>query len=417
MRRHVEGVRGGRRNLPVGLGVAQAKRRVRRVVVGMDQVVHRPGMQRVRADHILDDGRRAHVGGEVAPAVAGAEQRERVERLHFQIVGIPVVHPAHVGGIGRIARQLLALAVERLDGAQPHLLLVVAGLGQALVSARAQPAERGAGRVGRRLAPERVVVCHRLAPIGHRERRSGLLSLHERLFRIVVLERVEKKHAANESVLSRAGLGSGEVDFPERVLLRERGRAGDERQHDGHEEDGCGAMHRQGPPCWQSNASSRGFKARGFKARGFKARGFKARGFKARGVQSTGVQSTGVQSTGVQSTGVQSTRVQSTGFKARGFKARGFKARGQSTEVQSTEVQSTEVQSTGSKRRFKARRFKARGFKARRFGFETHRFEHGVQARGDLNSVLLTPSCFEHRGFEPPSVLVCFEPVCFEPWL
>ena len=50
----------------VGLGVAQTQRRVSGIVVGVDQVVHGAGMLRVRACDVLDDGRRAHVGGEVA---------------------------------------------------------------------------------------------------------------------------------------------------------------------------------------------------------------------------------------------------------------------------------------------------------------------------------------------------------------
>ena len=248
VRRHVEGVRGRRRNLRVGLGVAQTQWRVSGVVIGVDQVVHGPGVLRIRPCDVLDDGRRAHVGDDVAAAVAGTEQRQRVEGLHLEVVRVLVVHPAHLGRVAGVARQLVPLAEERVNRPQPVPLLVAGRLREPLFARGPQPAQRLAGALGRRLRPQRVVVGHRLAPIRHREVWRRLLGLDERILRVLVLEGVEEEHAANERLLGGAGLRGRKLNSPERLLPRiGQGNCG-HGQSEGQRSDGDRAEHGRGPP-------------------------------------------------------------------------------------------------------------------------------------------------------------------------
>jgi hypothetical protein len=142
-----------RRDLRVGIRVSQAERRVDRIVVGVDQVVGRAGVLRVLRIDLLDERRGAHVDRKVAAAVAGAEDRERVERRDFIVGRILVVHPLHRIGVGEIARQLFAGAEQFLNRAEPVFLLFGRRLGAARVGGRRELGER-------RLREIRDVRCH-----------------------------------------------------------------------------------------------------------------------------------------------------------------------------------------------------------------------------------------------------------------
>src|SRR5262249_58841889 len=79
--------------------------------------------------------------------------------------------------------------------------------------------ECGAGLVDLLVVPERLAVAHRLAPVGHGERRIDPLGLPEGVDRIVVLEAVEQQDSADERGLRRGRPGGGKGD-PAEVLKR-----------------------------------------------------------------------------------------------------------------------------------------------------------------------------------------------------
>ena len=176
-----------RGDLRIRVGITQAERRVDGIVIGVNQVVRGAGMLRILRRDLLDNRGGAHVDREVAAAVAGAEQRERVERLHFVIAGILVGHALHRFGGGLIARQLLSGTVGFFDrGCQPFLSRSAPWRGVHPRSRRTSPARPSRGPRG--ALPHRVIESHGLAPVGHCKRGVGFLRLDKRLSRIVVLE-------------------------------------------------------------------------------------------------------------------------------------------------------------------------------------------------------------------------------------
>ena len=80
------GVRGGRCDLVVDPSGPQPERRVNRIVVGMDEVVHRAWVSRIRGKDLLRYGSGSHVDTEVASALGGAENRQGRERPRRQIL-------------------------------------------------------------------------------------------------------------------------------------------------------------------------------------------------------------------------------------------------------------------------------------------------------------------------------------------
>ena len=78
-------------------------------------------------------------------------------------------------------------------------------------------------RVAILLAPQRMVVGHRLAPVGHGEVRIDRLHLDERLARILVLEAVQQQHRADEGLLGLGSTRVGEVDASQLLAGREQG--------------------------------------------------------------------------------------------------------------------------------------------------------------------------------------------------
>src|SRR5262245_30530659 len=76
----------------------------------------------MRREDLFEERRRAHVRGEVAALVRGAEQRERVEGGGVDVVRVARVDGCHGRGVVEVALLLRALAVEDLDGVQVRLL-------------------------------------------------------------------------------------------------------------------------------------------------------------------------------------------------------------------------------------------------------------------------------------------------------
>src|SRR5690606_41568996 len=83
------------------------------------------------------------------------------------------------------------------------------------------------------LHPDRVVVRHGLAPVGHGEVGVEALRLAEGVAGLVVLEGVEEQEAAEERRLGLRGAGVREIGFPEGLGL-ERSREDDEQEEGSH---------------------------------------------------------------------------------------------------------------------------------------------------------------------------------------
>ena len=218
VRRHVARVARGRRDARVGARrlaapSPHARRRRRRAA----RSARRPGC----CGFFL----------RMASAIAAGLQRHR--RIRARPAGSSPAAPAHrtppprrrldscarssrhAIGVGAVARRLVAVAEQALDRVEIRLLARGRRLRLPRGRRRRQPAERRA-RLGEVLVePQRLVVGERFAPVRHREAGIGLLRLPEAVDRVVVLEAVEKQHAADERRLRLRRSGSRKGDAPE----------------------------------------------------------------------------------------------------------------------------------------------------------------------------------------------------------
>ncbi len=179
MGRHVLGVSGVGCDLGVGARGAQPQGRVDRVVIGVDQIVSGAGVVGVAIEELLGDRSRPHVGGDDANALAQSQQRERIKRLCLRIVGVVCREFCHGECIGGVALGLGAIQIEVLHGVEVRLLALRGRLGLAGLTRRGEPCQRRERRFSIALVPDRMVVCHRFAPIGHGEAAIELLRLAE----------------------------------------------------------------------------------------------------------------------------------------------------------------------------------------------------------------------------------------------
>ena len=239
----MERVDGRGRDLRVDARGAHAERRVHGVVVAVDQVMGGAGMLRVLREDLLLDGRGLHVGLHVALVLAGAEERETVERGGVEVIRVFLVQAPHRIGVGAVAIRLLALRVELLDGFEIHLLAVGRRPGEPLGLRRREALQRLHRGFTVALHPERVIVRHRLAPVRHGEAGVRLLRRPKLVGRIRVLEAVQEKQALQE-VRHRGGRPRcGKVGMPElgrlcaesrpRQECCQRGRGRVSRSHPG----------------------------------------------------------------------------------------------------------------------------------------------------------------------------------------
>ena len=225
VRRHVQRVARSGRHLRVGARRGQRQARVRRIVVIMDQVVQRPGVVGAKGEDRAKDRRRfslhgaanermlvlivARIAKESRTARRGAHERQCEECPCLEVGRIRASQLAHRLAIGTIARCALARSVQRLDGPQVALLALGRRQSQPRLRCRRKPCERRARGVGILVEPQRLVAGHRLAPVRHGKAAVVALSLAKRLDGVLVLEVVERLHAAQECGLrgSRAGVG------------------------------------------------------------------------------------------------------------------------------------------------------------------------------------------------------------------
>ena len=206
-----------RRDLGVGVGGVEGQRRVVGIVERVDDEVRGAGVIRVLGEDPFGNRRGQRLAAEAGVARAHrAEQRQRVPGRHLVVVRPLLVHPRQGRRIRDVAGQLVAGAVvERLHRLEERLLLGQLRLGQPGLVRRGQLLERLLGLVEILLRPERMVVAHRLAPVGEREVRVGLLRLLEGDGGLVELEAVQRLDAGEERLLGASGSRRGEGDRAE----------------------------------------------------------------------------------------------------------------------------------------------------------------------------------------------------------
>ncbi len=202
VRRHVLGVRRGRRDLGVSVGGVEALRGSLRIVVEVDEVVRDARMPRqALGDRLQDRGALGLLGVGLVVQVGRGVERDGVGDLRLVVVRI-------------FRRDLLLRVAERADALDMAELVVVGvhqqqrvdvvALALGLGAHRLGLLDRGeAGReVGRRDRVMRIVEQReRDAPLRHGAGRIGLQRLLEDLLRVEVPERVLIAHGAIEAAL------------------------------------------------------------------------------------------------------------------------------------------------------------------------------------------------------------------------
>ena len=191
-------VRSGGRDSGVPARGAKAQRRVGRIVVRVNQIVREARVIGMRRERLFESSGGLHVDRRVASTMRRSEERETVERGGVDVVRKRSTDAAHLLEIREVARLFVACAVQRLERAQIRTLPVCFAFGDSIASARAETLEDAARAAEILFHPHRMVLRHRLAPIGHGERRIDLLRLPERAGGIVVLEVVELSETVQE---------------------------------------------------------------------------------------------------------------------------------------------------------------------------------------------------------------------------
>ena len=122
MRRHVLGVRRGRRDAGIALRRVEALLGDRRIVIEVDQVVRDAGMARLPLEDRLEDFRALELIGVGLVGRRGADiERDGIEDLRFVVVGIALRQRLHRLEIGLHAGAMIDLVVvgvedeERVD--------------------------------------------------------------------------------------------------------------------------------------------------------------------------------------------------------------------------------------------------------------------------------------------------------------
>jgi hypothetical protein len=191
------------RDLGVAAGRRQAEDGVVRIVERMQDVVRRARMVGFPVEDLLRDRGCPHPGAQSgwilgrpgigAAPVSDPEQGKRVEGGSLEVVRVRAMDCIHRGAVGPVAVGFLAFAVQR-----PHRVQV----GLFARAGRRCCGQPGQDRTGRRsvlrVAPERVVVGQRLAPIGHGEVRLDPGGGAELLQRDRVPERMQCRDATHE---------------------------------------------------------------------------------------------------------------------------------------------------------------------------------------------------------------------------
>ena len=219
MGRHVERVRRGGRELGVAVGRLQPALGERRVVVGMDQVVHDARVVRLARELRLQDLGRLELPrvGLVGRQCCDVERERMVDR-GLGVVRIARVELRHRLLVGQHARAMVlgvGIAVELRERGDVARLARALGPKLARLLQRCPTLGQVLGRRRReRVGEER----HGDPPMGHRAFGIALQHLGERVVRGLVPERMLQLHRLVEGLLRLGRAGDREVDRAEHLM-------------------------------------------------------------------------------------------------------------------------------------------------------------------------------------------------------
>jgi hypothetical protein len=203
MRAHMKRVRGTGGDLRQRTRGHERSGGVLRVVHGMNPVVGRAGMVGVPDEDGFRDRRGLQVSGNVAHALAFAQQRQGIEELRFVVFRPGVGQLAHRLGVAGVAFGLAAgAAVENLNGAEPGAF---AWIGNALGAGFRCGCKFGQSCLASldvQFIPDRMIEGHRLSPVGHDKTGVRFFRGDERTGGIVVFKKMQQEQAAHEFACS-----------------------------------------------------------------------------------------------------------------------------------------------------------------------------------------------------------------------
>jgi hypothetical protein len=187
-------------------GGRQGKNGMIWIVEGMQDVMRCPRMVWFAAEYLLGDRGGLHPdpqGSRIAgcsalrsAAVGQPEERQRMESGRLAVVRVLPMDPLHGGRICPIARRLLARTVECPDRVE------IGALARHNVQSVRQPGQHlPSGLHVLRVTPDRVVVGHGLAPIGHGEVWLDRLGGAKLFQRLRIPEGMQRGEAAQEVAL------------------------------------------------------------------------------------------------------------------------------------------------------------------------------------------------------------------------
>ena len=177
----------------------QAERGVRGIVGGVDEIVRRTRMMRMRFEYRQHQLVRLLIRDRFALPLIQSEQRQRVERRRLDVIGIARVHLPQRIRPRRIPLRLRpGRRVQILHALEPRALLRTPRQCETRFSRRRQLHQRLLRRGGVLLIPHRMRVRHRLAPVSHHVGRVELLRFLKGDRRARIVEVVEEQHAADE---------------------------------------------------------------------------------------------------------------------------------------------------------------------------------------------------------------------------
>ena len=143
-----------------------------RVIIGVDQVVGGSGMIRMVTKDLFADGSGPHVERHIPSWVAHAKERQGVESLRLDILRVFRRQACHRPRVQGVALVLVTLPIERFHRSEPATFPLGLCLCPPGVRSGPEPGQRRNRLVPVLLLPDRVIVSHGLAPVGHGE--SGL---------------------------------------------------------------------------------------------------------------------------------------------------------------------------------------------------------------------------------------------------
>ena len=172
----------------------------------------------------FEDGGGAHVGGEIAAVLGGAERRQGKESGAVHVARKFAVNLSEGGFVTAVAFFFRAVAKEDFDAVEIEFFALGRGHCETRFGRGSEPVENLARSSNVFLVPHGMILRHGLAPVSHRKIGSGFLSGAEMLGGIVVFEVVKLSQCADKIRLNGGWTGICERNFAEILLGKCRGR-------------------------------------------------------------------------------------------------------------------------------------------------------------------------------------------------